>query len=455
MSRGRHATASKNWPALSAFLILLAIASWRWLHEELSAGQWYGITVFCLLGVKFIVSTRAHRLRALGDDLAVVQSLRIGVLVPACNEDPQVLERALRTLISQTRPPDHVVLVIDPPAADKAEAVAASERTWRVAGELVSRFAQANIRFNVIEFPENRGKRHALAAGIAEMGEDMDVFLGVDSDTVLHPSAIEEGMAPFKDAHVHAVTGLVLALNATKNVLTRLIDLRYANAFLYERAAYSQAGSVLCACGSLAFYRAPTVRKYLNDFLNQTFLGQKATYGDDRRLTNYCLLEGKVLFQPSAIAWTLVPERIGHYLRQQIRWNKSFFRESLWVIRFMDSRKPAVWLTMIELASWALFTLAMLVSMVIVPFTAHATATTWGLYFFYMVLLGYVRSVRYLGVGAAHGITRRDRWIGYVISPLYALIHMLVLLPLRIYSLMTLRDNGWGTRSTIEVRLAE
>ncbi len=48
------------------------------------------------------------------------------------------------------------------------------------------------------------------------------------------------------------------------------------------------------------------------DFLSQTFLGVPAIFGDDRRLTNYALLEGKVVFQQTAVAWTAVPQRLGH-----------------------------------------------------------------------------------------------------------------------------------------------
>jgi hypothetical protein len=53
------------------------------------------------------------------------------------------------------------------------------------------------------------------------------------------------------------------------------------------------------------------------DFLSQTFLGVPAIFGDDRRLTNYVLLQGKVVFQETAVAWTAVPQRLGHFARQQ------------------------------------------------------------------------------------------------------------------------------------------
>src|SRR5690606_17346287 len=166
----------------------------------------------------------------------------------------------------------------------------------------------------------------------------VDVFVCVDSDTILEPTAIEEGLAPFSDPRTTASTGVVVVANHEKNLLTRLVDVRYINAFVGERAAYSRFGSVLCVCGSLAFYRADVVLRHLDDFLNQRFLGDIATVGDDRHLTNWCLSEGRVVLAENSIAHTAAPQRWGHYLRQQTRWGRSFFRESLWVLRHRSPR---------------------------------------------------------------------------------------------------------------------
>ena len=37
---------------------------------------------------------------------------------------------------------------------------------------------------------------------------------------------------------------------------------------------------------------------------------------------------------------TAVPERLNHYLRQQSRWNRSFFRETLWCLRTFPFKRP-------------------------------------------------------------------------------------------------------------------
>ena len=91
-------------------------------------------------------------------------------------------------------------------------------------------------------FHRNRGKR--LAQGWAFQRIRADVVLTVDSDTILDPRCIENGLKPFTQSDVMAVCGNVRVLNRTRNLLTRLLDLRYTNAFVYERAAYSTIDSM-------------------------------------------------------------------------------------------------------------------------------------------------------------------------------------------------------------------
>jgi hyaluronan synthase len=242
-----------------------------------------------------------------------------------------------------------------------------------------------------------------------------------------------------------------LSKNWDTNLLTRLIDLRYANAFLGERAAYSAVGSVLCACGSLALYRGPVVRKYLHDFLTQEFLGRPCTYGDDRRLTYYCLREGKVLLAPDAVAWTMVPESMGHFLRQQLRWSKSFVRESWCMLTSLGPSRACWWLSLLEVTTWATFTGMLVYTLVGRPlFTGHLSVAS---YLTATLLLAYARSGHYLR--AEHpDTTRFKQLVIFGLAPVYGLVHMVLLLPLRLVALLTLRDNSWGTRAQVEVRAA-
>ncbi|MGH1548079.1 glycosyltransferase [Leifsonia poae] len=404
---------------------------------------WYGIVVTVLCASKLLLSW-VHRPKVVRapEEQAQLDRLRVGVAIPMYNEDPHMLRACLASLLVQTRAVQSVVVVDDgshdPTSIEEA-------RGW------IPSFAERGIRLEVVEFDTNRGKREGLMECVERQAQT-NLMLCVDSDTVLDEKAVEQAIIPFVQSQVTVVTGLVLAINYHKNLLTRLTDLRSGNAFLYERAAYSSLRSVLCACGSLAVYRTAIMRARREDFLTQTFLGIPAVFGDDRRQTNYGLLEGDALLQPSAIAYTAVPERFSHYTRQQIRWNKSFFRESLWVLGSIRPTEAAFWLTAVELVSWVALSLGMAYAVLVAPIVYGSSPFV--LYLLCIVLLSYARSIRYLDM---EGTTRSrsERVGGFLLAPAYGLLHVFYLLWLRAYALVTLRRGRWGTRRSVEVVLPE
>ena len=390
-------------------------------------GTVYGIAALTFLSIKVIGSAVY---RPILDEAPA--DLKVAVVAAFYNEDPVAFARCLDSITSQTRKVDEIWVVDDGSTSDECVAIA-RDMLAHVPGVVVHRFE------------ENQGKRHAQ--GYAFALTTADVVVTIDSDTVLDESAIAEGLRAFSDDKVMAVTGNVRALNYRRNVLTRLIDMRYANAFLFERAAYSTVGSVVCCCGSLSFFRAEVVKENLEDFLHQTFMGVEVQYGDDRRLTQYALQKGVVRLQDTAVAYTLVPESLGHYRRQQLRWNKSFFRESLWAIHRFGPRRWPFWVSMAELSVWLMFTASLLTAMYIRP-AATGNLVPWEFVAF-AVILAYARNVRYFG---RPNEPVRSQLATFAMAPLYTVLHVVLLTPLRLWALLTLRKTGWGTRRAVEVR---
>jgi hyaluronan synthase len=399
---------------------------------------WYGLAVVTVISAKLILSLLAAPARVAPDARKVLRRYNVSGIITCRNEDPRAFAKCLKSILYSTRLPDSLTIVDD--ASD-------SPGCRRIARAFAPVFQARGVDYQLIVFRDNLGKREGLAAGFRRTWR-ADVYLCVDSDTVLHREAIANALKPFGRRKVQATTGAVFAANRGTNLLTRLIDLRYCYAFLGERAAYSVLGSVLCACGSIALYRGSTVRKYLDDFLDQRFLGRPCTYGDDRRLTYYCLREGQVLLAPDALAWTLVPFSMKHFVRQQLRWSKSFFRESLWMLVTVPPWRVCWWLSLVELATWSGFTTALVYSIAVKPaFTGHFAMLT---YLVSVLALSYARSGHYFE--AEHpDLNLPGKLATLAIAPVYGLIHMTVLLPLRLVALLTLRDNSWGTRTTVEV----
>lgn len=355
--------------------------------------------------------------------------LVVAAVVPVFNEDAEAFERCIGSLQGQTPPLDEIWVIDD-----------GSSSTSCV--EVAHRLLDGVDGARVLRLEVNRGKRHAQAH--AFMGSTADVFVTLDSDTLLAPDAVAEGLRPFADAAITAVCGNARALNRRANLLTRLIDVRYLAAFIYERAAYDRIDSVLCASGVFSLWRGEVIRANLDDYRRQSFLGIEVGYGDDRRLSYYATLAGRVAFQQSAHAETLVPERLGQLTRQQVRWNKSFFRETLVLLRGLSPRRPAWWLALLELLTWLGFTTMLLLTLLVSPVLTGQLALVY--YAVMAVLMAYARSAR--------AATEPDGLVGFLLAPLYAVLHVVVFTPLRLYALVRLRDPSWGTRqSGVEVEL--
>ncbi len=415
---------------IGLFLFVLAAAGAMLVMPHRSVGMYaYGTVALGILAVKLVAAHGGREQR-----LSVVRDLRVAAVVPVYNEDPVAFRACLESLLDQSMAIEEIWVIDDGSSSIECYADAV-ERLERHAGA------------TVIRCDANRGKRHAMAEAFAV--STADVFLTVDSDTVLNRYAAEELSRAFSDPKAMAATGTVRALNARANLLTRLIDLRYANAFLFERAAYSRVGSVLCCCGSLSMYRASVVKENLEDFVTQTFLGSPVQFGDDRRLTNYCLTEGRVLFIETALAFTAVPQRLNHYLRQQNRWNKSFFRESFWVLRNMSYRTWPWRITAVELTMWFVLTGSLVVTVIVRPALVGGIAIA--SYFAQTAFAAYARSVRIIGTG---GTSNTNPWISIALAPLYSILHILFLVPVRFWSLFTISRGSWGTRATVEVAIA-
>lgn len=418
-----------TWVGPALFLAVIAIVLGIWWDRQ--AVTIYGIVAFGVLAVKVLLALVNHRIP---DEPP--SGLKVVALVPVYNEDPGAFSDTIAALLDQSYKL-YKIVVVD----DHSESTECYERAlwWQ---------GVAPDRVVVHRQPENLGKRHAMAWGVRQV-PDADIYLGVDSDTLPERPAVYNLLRPFRDSSVMASTGNVVARNADRSLLTRLIDLRYNSAFLVERGAYSQLGAVLCVCGSLAAYRGWVFRKHLDDFVNQTFRGKPQVFGDDRHLTNLCLQYGKVVLVRDAHAGTVVPQRFQHYARQQIRWGKSFFRESLWALRNLDRDLWAWWLTLFELVRWAIF-------IGMVPFVAITglliDPRIYLIYIVWIILASYAHSVLYPTV-EVYGRSTFDRWLGFVIAPLYGVLVVVILVPLRLWSLITLGSGTWGTRNHVEVIL--
>lgn len=130
----------------------------------------------------------------------------------------------------------------------------------------------------VVDFEDNKGKRHGMAAGAVLAKNDVLVF--VDSDSFLLPGAIRKVVQGLVDPTVAAVSGHTDVENVAVNTLTKVQDVRYFVSYRVMKAAESLFGAVSCCPGCFSAYRKFLVLNVLDQWLNQRFLGRPATLVD-------------------------------------------------------------------------------------------------------------------------------------------------------------------------------
>ena len=97
--------------------------------------------------------------------------------------------------------------------------------------------------------------------------------------------------------------------------------------------------TVFCTPGALSAYRKKAIMKDLDRWLHQTFLGQPATIGEDRAMTNIILRNGYyVRFQSDAIVYTMVPTEYKQLCKMFLRWARSNVRETWETIKFIFTK---------------------------------------------------------------------------------------------------------------------
>jgi len=262
----------------------------------------------------------------------------VTVIIPCFNEENWI-KRTIRSCINQDYPVDKLeVIVVDDHSNDNSVECIKEAIEEIKAADTDRGSYQIDSRIRYIVQPFNKGKRDAMALGAAEAKHELLVF--VDSDSFLDPFAVRNIVQPFKDKEMGGVSGRTDVANTYTNALTRMQSVRYYIAFRVMKAAESYFDSVTCLSGPLSCYRRDLVLKYADAWLNQKFLGQKATFGDDRSMTNFILRHNRTAYQDSAICATIVPHSYTMFLKQQMRWKRSWLRESLIAARYIWKKEP-------------------------------------------------------------------------------------------------------------------
>lgn len=399
-------------------ILLFKITTGSYLNNSVFFGI-YSITITLYIFSRFLLAY-IHRVVPLDNTYEPT----VTFVVPAKNEEGNIAE-TIRRFAEVEYPLEKVeVIAINDGSTDRT-----LERMEQVAAEVRPRLA----RVEVVNFLQNRGKRYGMAEGIKRARHDIVIF--IDSDSFVEPGSVRHLVKYFTSPQVGAVSGHTDVYNRSTNALTQMQALRYYIAFTVYKSAESVFGNVTCCPGCCSAYRRAYLMEFVDEWLHQTFFGKECTFGDDRSLTNFVIRRYQAAYSREAKAYTMVPDNLSTYMRQQQRWKKSWIRETFIASLFIWRKNPIA--------------AAFFYAYVFLAFAAPVVflhAVLWNPYIYHIVPWVYLAGL--LLMLLLHGVYYRIHagkrtWISSVALFWFYSVVLMWQLP---WALVTIADTRWGTR---------
>lgn len=404
--------------------------------------QGFGSALLPTFGVAFLVTVLirvglwlAYRPTPRGDLPTLT------VVVPAYNEGPGV-RRTIECLLASDYP-HHLLRVIAVNDGSRDNTGTTLDQTLADLRRL------GENRLSVIHLPENRGKRAALYEGFVRA--ESELVATVDSDSFVVADTLANLVAPFVDPHVGGVAGKVLVANRHKNVLTRMLHVRYVLGFDFVRAYQSQLKTVWCCPGALQAYRLAVIAPHLSRWNGQRFLGARCTNGDDHALTNLVLSLGfDTRYQGSAAVYTIVPETYRRLAKMFLRWARSATREGILALGFVP-RRMKVLARRLRGPGRVTAPLAMALDAVSQPVSVGLRFASLffgaGLLILHpLLLLKTLIASTLIALPYAAVYLRSERSTDVLFGVLYGWFAVFALFWIQPLAVLTVRKNGWMTR---------
>ena len=343
------------------------------------------------------------RLHAWTKEAAAEYAPPVAILVPAFDEET-VIARTVRAALASEYPRLRVIVIDD----------GSSDATLAVARRTFAKEVEAG-RVLILE-QANAGKAEALNRGLAQVEEE--IFLGIDADTVISPTAVAQLVSHFIDARVGAVAGNTHVGNRV-NLWTRWQALEYITSQNFERRALNVLNAVSVVPGAIGAWRTVAVRE-AGGF-------HPDTVAEDADLTMSLLERGyRVNYDDRALAYTEAPTSAGGLMRQRFRWSFGIL-QAVWKHRGAFARKgtlgwvalPNIIIFQILLPLTApfidlLFLVAGLAYLVDRSFHPDADPTNFlrlAVFFAVFLIVDFAASLLAFALERQEGASKRDFWL--------------------------------------------
>jgi biofilm PGA synthesis N-glycosyltransferase PgaC len=255
----------------------------------------------------------------------------VSVLIPCHNEAEQLAE-TLGTLARLAYPNYEVIAIND----------GSTDQTGRWLDALVAQMPT----LRVVHLNSNQGKSAALNAGA--LAARHELLVCIDGDALLDPYALTWFVRRFQtDAHIGGITGNPRVRNHA-TLLGRLQVGEFSSIVGLIKRAQTVYGSLFTVSGVICAFRKRALqdagwwsREALTDDVDVSWRVQLAGW--------------RIVFEPKALCWILMPETLRGLWRQRVRWSEGGNAVMLKVFPMLRTRPRMlpVWLNFFAAVVWA------------------------------------------------------------------------------------------------------
>ncbi|MCD6358647.1 MAG: glycosyltransferase [Dehalococcoidia bacterium] len=395
--------------------------------EQLVAGR-IGIFVIFAFTAWFVWSVRLWYSLGYKPWTNEITNYRVTMVIPTYHESRETLEKSICALKANRINGHEVAEII----------VVMDAREMELKDWLDEKFPFCRV---LVAPP---GKRWAVRMGIEAASYDKVGI--VESDTFADPDAVQELMRPLEDPEVGGVVAFQRVYNPKENMCTRLMDWMESLKYRISVPGLSKNGVVNVLGGRLVVFNRELVLPLLPRLTGERFLGKPCVAGDDGRLTSLLLEAGwKSIYQSTSHCYTVSPNTWRSLLRQRLRWQRNSNRRIInafkdgWVFR-------RHWTLGFQMAST--FVMPFFFGLIVVK--------TIQLLFIYPLINGMWESglvrlgIFLVGITVTRGIRTYPHLANarydIILLPFYALYLIFLMWPVRMFSFLTLNQQGWITR---------
>lgn len=244
--------------------------------------------------LNFSVRHHVHHKRHHPSRITGEQPMLVSIIVPSYNEEA-TLENSVKGLLAQTYHHCEIVIVND----------GSTDNTLKIARAI----ARKNRKVRVFN-RKNAGKAAALNYGIKKAWGSIIVCM--DADSIFRIDTIEQLVLSFEDPEVVAVGGNVRVANRQRT-LGKQQAIEYITGLTIQRRAFAHIGCMQVISGAIGAFRKEQLME-IGGYSTDTIV-------EDMDLTVSLARKGyKVVYNPSAIAYTEAPESLRDFIKQRYRW---------------------------------------------------------------------------------------------------------------------------------------